>query len=64
MFDKFQEDSFENDKTFKQNVSSDFEYFINLNKKSPEFLSIYIDDKLKRGNKGVSEKRNENVIKL
>ena len=34
-------------------ISSDFEYFINLNLKSPEYLSLFIDDKLKKGVKGV-----------
>jgi cullin 3 len=35
-------------------ISSGFEYFINLNSKSPEYLSLFIDDKLKKGVKGVS----------
>ncbi len=35
-------------------ISGDFEYFINLNQKSPEYLSLFIDDKLKKGVKGVS----------
>ena len=34
-------------------ISSDFEHFINLNSKSPEYLSLFIDDKLKKGVKGV-----------
>lgn len=32
----------------------EFEHFLNLNGKSPEFLSLFIDDKLKKGVKGVS----------
>lgn len=32
-----------------------FESFINLNEKSPEFISLFIDDNLKRGLKGVSQ---------
>ena len=35
-------------------ISKDFEYFININHKSPEYLSLFIDDKLKKGVKGVS----------
>lgn len=46
--------SFNNDKQFKQMIASDFEYFLNLNTKSPEYLSLFIDDKLKKGLKGVS----------
>jgi len=34
-------------------ISSDFEYFINLNTKSPEYLSLFIDDRLRKGVKGV-----------
>ena len=32
----------------------DFEYFVNLNDKSPEYLSLFIDELLKKGVKGVS----------
>ena len=35
-------------------MGGDFEYFINLNEKSPEYLSLFIDNKLKKGVKGVS----------
>jgi hypothetical protein len=30
-----------------------FELFINLKEKSPEFISLFIDDNLKKGLKGV-----------
>ena len=53
-FDHFLHESFSNDNLFKKMISSDFEHFINLNPKSPEFLSLFIDDKLKKGVKGVS----------
>lgn len=35
-------------------IFKEFEYFLNLNDKSPEYLSLFIDDKLKKGVKGVS----------
>jgi cullin 3 len=35
-------------------IAADFEHFLNLNSKSPEYLSLFIDDKLKKGVKGVS----------
>lgn len=53
-FDHFLHNSFGNDKIFKHMISSDFEHFLNLNTKSPEYLSLFIDDKLKKGGKGVS----------
>lgn len=54
-FDHFLVNSFNNDKIFKQMIASDFEYFFNLNPKSPEYLSLFIDDKLKKGVKGVRD---------
>lgn len=55
-FDHFLKNSFNNDKIFKQMIASDFEHFLNLNPKSPEYLSLFIDDKLKKGVKGVSRR--------
>ena len=43
-------------------ISSDFEYFLNLNQKSPEYLSLFIDDKLKKGVKGMTEQDIELVL--
>lgn len=53
-FDRFLQESFNNDRLFKQTIAGDFEYFLNLNSRSPEYLSLFIDDKLKKGVKGVS----------
>ncbi|VDN05739.1 unnamed protein product [Thelazia callipaeda] len=58
-FDHFLLDAFDNDKTFKQKIQSDFEYFLNLNPKSPEYLSLYMDDKLKKGMKLMNESEQE-----
>ena len=35
--------------------TQDFEFFVNLNEKSPEYLSLFIDEMLKKGVKGVSQ---------
>ncbi|KAI6210142.1 CULLIN-2 domain-containing protein [Aphelenchoides besseyi] len=61
-FDKFLEQSFLNDKEFKKAIQTDFEFFFNQNKKSPEFLSLYIDDKLKKGSKTLNEGDAERVL--
>ena len=45
-----------------QVISGDFEYFLNLNQRSPEFLSLFIDDKLKKGVKGLSDQEVEQVL--
>lgn len=34
-------------------IAADFEYFFNINNKSPEYLSLFIDEKLKKGVRGV-----------
>lgn len=34
-------------------IAADFEYFLNINPKSPEYLSLFIDEKLKKGVRGV-----------
>lgn len=61
-FDFFLHVSFNDDKLFKQRINSDFEYFINLNPRTPEYLSLFIDDKLKKGVKGLSEQEIDQVL--
>lgn len=61
-YDTFLVKSFVNDSFFKKMISSDFEYFLNLNLKSPEYLSLFIDDKLKKGVKGMTEQDIELVL--
>ena len=45
-------------------MCGDFEHFINMNKKSPEYLSLFVDNKLKKGVKGVSESVYLNLFDL
>ncbi|OMO82454.1 hypothetical protein COLO4_22989 [Corchorus olitorius] len=54
--------AFSNDKTFQNALNSSFEYFINLNPRSPEFISLFVDDKLRKGLKGVSEEDVEVIL--
>lgn len=61
-FDMFLRESFSNDRKFKQTISGDFEHFLNLNPKSPEYLSLFIDDKLKKGVKGLTEQEVEAIL--
>lgn len=60
--DKIISVAFNNDKTFQNALNSSFEYFINLNPRSPEFISLFVDDKLRKGLKGVSEEDVEIVL--
>ncbi|MEQ2305844.1 Cullin-3, partial [Ameca splendens] len=61
-FDHFLLESFNNDRLFKQTIAGDFEYFLNLNSRSPEYLSLFIDDKLKKGVKGLTEQEVESIL--
>lgn len=61
-FDLFLAKSFNNDKEFLKMIAKDFEYFLNLNPRSPEYLSLFIDDKLKKGAKGMTETEIEQVL--
>ncbi|XP_030550614.1 cullin-3A isoform X1 [Rhodamnia argentea] len=61
-YDKIISSAFNNDKTFQNALNSSFEYFINLNARSPEFISLFVDDKLRKGLKGVSEEDVEVIL--
>lgn len=61
-YDKIISLAFNNDKTFQNALNSSFEYFINLNPRSPEFISLFVDDKLRKGLKDVSEEDVEIVL--
>jgi len=54
--------AFNNDKIFVQNLNQAFEFFINLSPKSPEYISLFIDEKLKKGLKGVHEEEVDKIL--
>ncbi|OVA09034.1 Cullin [Macleaya cordata] len=60
--DKIISSSFNNDKTFQNGLNSAFEWFINLNPRTPEFISLFVDDKLRKGLNGVTEENVEIVL--
>merc|ERR1719273_594501 len=62
LFDSFLVGSFSSDPYFKKVIQGDFEYFLNINNRSPEYLSLFIDDKLKKGVKGLSDAEVEQVL--
>lgn len=54
--------SFNNDKTFQNVLNHSFESFINLSQRSPEFISLFMDDKLRKGLKGMTDNDIESVL--
>nr|CDS25316.1 cullin 3 [Hymenolepis microstoma] len=54
--------SLNNETIFRTQLNLDFEFFINKNPKSAEFLSLFIDEKLRRGFKGMSDHEVDNIF--
>eukprot|EP00195_Chlamydomonas_chlamydogama_P006506 CAMPEP_0202902692 /NCGR_PEP_ID=MMETSP1392-20130828/17001_1 /ASSEMBLY_ACC=CAM_ASM_000868 /TAXON_ID=225041 /ORGANISM="Chlamydomonas chlamydogama, Strain SAG 11-48b" /LENGTH=715 /DNA_ID=CAMNT_0049589497 /DNA_START=313 /DNA_END=2460 /DNA_ORIENTATION=+ len=54
--------SFNDDKTFRNALNQAFEHFINLNQRSPEYISLFIDDKLRKGLKGMTDNDVDGVL--
>ncbi|CAJ0933931.1 unnamed protein product, partial [Mesorhabditis belari] len=48
-------DAFQEDKMFKKRIYDDFTHFINLNNHSAEYLTIFLDEKLRKGNRVLRE---------
>ncbi|MEW5303513.1 MAG: hypothetical protein WDW36_006197 [Sanguina aurantia] len=61
-YDKIITVAFNDDKTFKNALNQAFEHFVNLNARSPEFISLFIDDKLRKGIKGLNDSDVEGVL--
>ncbi|KAE9414438.1 hypothetical protein Angca_008640 [Angiostrongylus cantonensis] len=61
-FDEFLLMSFQRDKMFKNRIQTEFETFINLNKNSPEYLSLYMDEKLRRGLRSENDENAERLL--
>jgi cullin 3 len=55
-------EAFRRDRGFLNALHAAFETFLNLNSRSPEFLSLYVDDKLRKGLKGASEEETEGTL--
>ncbi|KAK4051822.1 hypothetical protein OIV83_002527 [Microbotryomycetes sp. JL201] len=50
------------DMAFEKSINDAFSVFVNQNNKSPEFISLFIDDNLKKGLKGKSEAEVDDVL--
>eukprot|EP00743_Colponemidia_sp_Colp-15_P002799 GILK01003029.1.p1 GENE.GILK01003029.1~~GILK01003029.1.p1 ORF type:complete len:733 (-),score=137.04 GILK01003029.1:128-2326(-) len=61
-YDTIVSNSFKNDKQFQKTLKEAFEFFINLDTRTAQFLSLYLDDLLKKGLKGLSEEDQESKL--
>ncbi|CAI5951659.1 unnamed protein product [Closterium sp. NIES-65] len=61
-YDRIISASFASDKAFHTALSTAFEFFLNLNARAAEYISLFIDDKLRKGLKGASEEEAEAVL--
>lgn len=61
-YDRLLTGAFTNDKNFQHAINQAFEHFINANNKSPEFISLFIDEQLRKGLKGVGEEEVETIL--
>lgn len=61
-YDLILERAFGKDRKFKTVINKAFETFINLNPRSPEYISLFIDSQLKKGLKGVSEDEADAIL--
>jgi cullin 3 len=61
-FDGIIRKSFGSDKHFQNTLNQSFENFINLNVRSPEYISLFMDEKLRKGLKGINEDDTEVVL--
>lgn len=59
-FDKILDQAVNKDKSFQTVFNEAFEKFINENQKAAEFISLFIDENLKKGLKGVCNEKKSN----
>ena len=62
-FDSILEIAFARDTGCETSINEAFESFINTNKRAPEFISLFIDENLKKGLKGKTEAEVEDVLR-
>jgi len=53
-FDNLMVNLFNNDPLFDETVGDEFDYFLELNPLIPKYLSIFIDEKLRKGKNTVN----------
>ncbi|KAK0525659.1 hypothetical protein OC835_005537 [Tilletia horrida] len=60
--DRILKEGFGDDKGCEASINEAFETFFNMNPRAPEFISLFLDENLKKGLKGKSEDEVEEVL--
>ncbi|KAE8221728.1 hypothetical protein CF319_g4955 [Tilletia indica] len=60
--DRILKDGFGDDKGCEASINEAFETFFNMNPRAPEFISLFLDENLKKGLKGKSEDEVEEIL--
>jgi len=63
-YDALVKNEFGDDKKITQAFNAAFEHFINENQKSPEFLSLYVDNLMRKGLKGLPDSEVEEKLQM
>lgn len=50
------------DRSFANAINQSFESFVNRNPRSPEYISLFMDEKLRKGSKGLTEEEAESAL--
>lgn len=61
-YSKIIEEAFSQDKQFYNTLNQSFEHFVNLNQRSPEYISLFVDDSMRKGMRGTSEDEVEKTL--
>eukprot|EP00698_Gefionella_okellyi_P002956 TRINITY_DN12798_c0_g1_i1.p1 TRINITY_DN12798_c0_g1~~TRINITY_DN12798_c0_g1_i1.p1 ORF type:complete len:751 (-),score=174.57 TRINITY_DN12798_c0_g1_i1:20-2224(-) len=61
-YDVIWKTAFKEDTSMRKGVEETFTKFLNKNKHSPEFLSLYIDEVLRKGVKGISDEEMDKLL--
>lgn len=61
--DKILAEAFDKDRIFQNAINDAFLTFVNQVKKAPEYISIYLDDNLKKGLKGVCDTQSSSIYR-
>ncbi|GAA5835767.1 hypothetical protein JCM11251_007420 [Rhodosporidiobolus azoricus] len=61
-FDTLLAKAFGSDKEFEKAINAAFSSFVNENRKSPEYISLFIDENLRKGLKGKTESEVDEVL--